>query len=133
MSLQSSVVSKTKIQSFRDLIIWQKSMDFVTTVYEKTALFPREEQYGLSSQMRRAAISVPSNISEGFRRQHAKEYRQFLAISLGSLGELETHFEIAQRLKYLPVESCRKNLSEIETLCRMIQGLSNKITASQTN
>ena len=90
-----------KIKSFKDLRIWQEGIKLVKDIYKVTKDFPKEEVYSLSAQMRRAAISVPSNIAEGFRRQYKKEFRQFLNISLGSLAELETQLVIAGELGYL--------------------------------
>src|SRR5690606_24522123 len=88
------------IQSFRDLLVWQKAMNLVTEVYQLTQQFPKEEMYGLSSQIRRAVVSVPSNIAEGHQRG-TKEFLQFLKIAKGSLAEVETQLEIALRLNYL--------------------------------
>ena len=89
------------IKSYKQLDVWNKGIDIVDKVYEFTKTFPKDEQYGLASQMRRAAVSVPSNIAEGFSRGHTPEYIQFIKIALGSLAELETQFVIAQRRKYL--------------------------------
>ncbi len=86
------------INSYKDLIVWQKSIDLVTETYKLTSQFPKEELYGLSSQMRRAAISIPSNIAEGKLRGYRKECRQFFLIAFGSGGELESQIEIAKRL-----------------------------------
>ncbi len=89
-----------KTQSFKDLIVWQKSYELVLEIYKMTTVFPRTEIYGLSQQMRRAAVSVPSNIAEGYGRKHKAEYNQFLSIAYGSLLELETQFLLATDLKY---------------------------------
>ncbi|MDD4318775.1 MAG: four helix bundle protein [Candidatus Peribacteraceae bacterium] len=88
------------IRSHRDLIVWQKAMDLVDGVYSYTEHFPRSEQYGLTKQMRNAAVSIPSNIAEGRRRGTRADYRHFLLISFGSGAELETQLEIARRRKY---------------------------------
>ena len=85
-------------QSFRDLIIWQKSMQLTVTIYQLTQGFPREELYGLSSQLRRAAVSMPSNIAEGHGRLNTREFKQFLGIARASNFELQTQLEIARRL-----------------------------------
>ncbi|MDO8619883.1 MAG: four helix bundle protein [bacterium] len=85
-------------RSYKDLIVWQKSVALVIEVYKLTESFPRNEQFGLTSQMRRAAVSIPSNIAEGKLRGHTKECRQFFFISFGSGGELETQVEIAKHL-----------------------------------
>lgn len=116
-----------QIESFRDLKIWQFGMSIVERVYNVTANFPQSEVYALTSQMRRAAVSIPSNISEGFRRQHSKEYKQFLNIALGSCGELETQVEIAKRLGYLLPDACSELTRNLEELCKMIHGLLRKI------
>jgi len=83
-----------KIKSFRDLEVWKLGRKIVVDVYRVTKAFPRDELYGLAGQMRRAGVSIPSNVAEGFNRIHNREYRQFLYIALGSCAELETHIEI---------------------------------------
>jgi len=89
------------VRSYRDLIAWQKSIDLVTEIYRCTQTFPRTETYGLISQLRRAAVSVPSNIAEGHARLTTGEFRQFLGHALGSLTEIETQIIIAERLGFL--------------------------------
>jgi len=96
-------------------------------VYKITEAFPKKETYGLASQMQRSAVSIPSNIAEGFRRKHAKEYKQFLTISLGSCGELETQVDIAKRLTYITDDTYRELIHQLEYLCRMIQTLLKKL------
>ena len=91
-------------KSYRDLVVWQKAMDLVTAVYRITSAFPREEIYGLTSQLRRAAVSVPSNIAEGQGRHGAAEFKHFLRQANGSLMELETQILIAERLEHLRSE-----------------------------
>jgi four helix bundle protein len=88
------------VKSFRDLDVWRLSLDLAEAVYQCTASFPKSELFGLTAQMRRAAVSVPSNIAEGRARSSTKEFLQFLSIALGSLAELETQFELAVRLGY---------------------------------
>jgi len=83
-----------KIKNFQDLRIWQKGIEVVKDIYTLTKNLPKEELYGLTSQMRRSAVSIPSNIAEGFRRYHNKEYKQFLYIAMGSCAELETQIII---------------------------------------
>ena len=92
---------QVKIKTYRDLNIWKAGIDLIKEIYELTEKFPKQEIYGLVSQMRRSAISIPSNIAEGFRRHYNKEYRQFLYVSLGSCAELETQMTIAKELKYI--------------------------------
>ena len=108
------------IESFKDLKIWQMGMDIVEKVYELTEKFPREELYGLTSQVRRAAVSIPSNIAEGFRRYHPKEHKQFLAIAMGSAAELETELLLAARLKFISGDELKVLSSELESLGRML-------------
>ncbi len=86
------------IHTYKDLIVWQKSIDLVVEIYRLTGKLPIKEQYGLTSQMRRAAVSIPSNIAEGKLRGHDKEHRRFLLIAFGSGGELETQIEIVKRI-----------------------------------
>ena len=86
------------MHTYKDLIVWQKAVLLATKVYILTDSFPSEERYGLTSQMRRSAVSIPSNIAEGKLRGSGKEYRHFLLISFGSGGELETQIEVAKRL-----------------------------------
>jgi four helix bundle protein len=90
---------KLAVQSFRDLIVWRKSLDLVVRIYRLTRNFPREELYGLTSQIRRAAVSVPSNVAEGQGRLSSGEFRQFLGIARGSNFELQTQLEVARALK----------------------------------
>ena len=89
------------IKTYRDLIVWQKSMSLVKDIYKLSIKFPTEEQFVLTPQMRRSAISIPSNIAEGYGRNSRKDYRRFLSISRGSLFELQTQLEISQELGYI--------------------------------
>ena len=99
-----------KTKSFKDLIVWQKSYKLVLAVYRITKFFPKDKIYGLTQQLRRAAVSIPSNISEGYGRQHEREYRQFLSTAYGSLCELETQYLLSVDLKYAD------NDTEVESL-----------------
>ena len=92
---------KKPIKSYRDLEVWQRGIDLTEQVYETTRPFPEEEKFGLTSQLRRAAVSVPSNIAEGWGRAATKDYVRFLRIARGSLAEMETQLVIAHRLGYL--------------------------------
>jgi four helix bundle protein len=103
------------MKTHKDLIVWQKAMDLVEEVYELTDRMPKSEIYGLTSQIRRAAVSIPSNIAEGAARNHDKEFLQFLYVSLGSIAELETQLLLAERLK-LVQKAPLENLSEIKKL-----------------
>jgi four helix bundle protein len=111
-----------KTRSFKDLIVWQKSYKLVLEIYKITTDFPKFEIYGLSQQMRRAAVSIPSNIAEGYGRKHNAEYNQFLSIAYGSLLELETQFLLAIDLKYVGKNQTIENLlSEVgKMLFRML-------------
>jgi len=123
--------NKIKIRSYKDLNIWQRSIGLVKYLYEITSLFPKEELYVLTSQIRRSAISIPSNIAEGFTRYHNKEYRQFLYIALGSCAELETQIMIANDLKYLEDNQLSVIIDELEIICKMIMNLIKKLNTVQ--
>lgn len=110
-------------KSFEDLTLWQKSMNLVEEVYKISSLFPKEEIYGLTSQIRRAAVSIPSNIAEGNTRQSVKEFNHFLTIAQGSLAELKTQLFIAQRLKYVANTESIPILALIEEVTKMLYGL----------
>lgn len=99
-----------KTESFKDLIVWQKSYQLVLEVYKITSTFPKSEIYGLSGQMRKAGVSIPSNIAEGYGRKHKAEYEQFLAIAYASLLELETQFLLAKDLGYVSKNQIVENL-----------------------
>jgi len=110
------------MKTHKDLDVWKKSIDLVAYIYELTSKFPKSEQFGLSDQMRRAAISIPSNIAEGAARQSEREFCQFLHIALGSLAELETQAIIAQRLGYF-VAGYEDFDTRAQDIGRMISGL----------
>ena len=98
------------MRTHKDLEIWQRSMNLVETIYSKTRVFPQVEMYGLTSQIRRSSVSIPSNIAEGAARQTTREFIQFLYISLGSLSETETLWMIAERLGYIKNESIMNDI-----------------------
>jgi len=112
-----------KIKNFKDLKIWQKSMELAKAVYQVTGAFPAKETYGIISQMRRSAVSVPSNIAEGFMRRYNKEYKQFLHIALGSLAELETQILLSEELGFLKKDINKDILADITELNKMVAGL----------
>lgn len=112
-----------KIKSHKDLKVWQESMDFVLHIYKVTKDFPSCEQFGLTSQMRRASVSIPSNIAEGSGRKGEKEFCRFLYIALGSLSEVETQIDISNRLGYISEDSCKKTESKIYFIRKMLSGL----------
>ena len=116
-----------KIKSFKDLRIWQKGIEIVSDIYILTKKFPKEELFSLTSQLRRSAISIPSNIAEGFKRFHNKEYRQFLFITLGSCAELETQIIIAKELKYIDENEVTKLVEKLDHICRMTSSLIKKL------
>ncbi|MBI2035325.1 MAG: four helix bundle protein [Candidatus Liptonbacteria bacterium] len=89
------------LSSYKELRVWSRSVDLVIEIYKLTKSFPREEIYGITSQMRRAAVAIPSNIAEGYNRGHLKEYIQFLRIALASATELETQLIVSEKLRYL--------------------------------
>src|SRR5438309_10963406 len=110
-------------ESYRDLIAWRKAMHLVREIYDATRLFPRDELYGLTSQLRRAAVSVPSNIAEGQARFSSKEFARFLSNARGSLVEIETQIEIAMNLDYLTRVQGTSLLKTTAELGRVLNGL----------
>ena len=116
-----------KIKSFKDLRIWQKGIEIVSDIYILSKKFPKEELFNLTSQLRRSAISIPSNIAEGFKRFHNKEYKQFLFITLGSCAELETQIIIAKELKYINENEEAKLVEKLDHICRMTSSLIKKL------
>ncbi len=112
---------------YRELVVWQKAMDLVTEIYKATATFPNEEKFGLSSQARRAAVSVPSNIAEGHGRKATGAYLNHISIAYGSLMELETQVQIAERLSFLPAEENAIILEKISEIARMLNGLKKSL------
>ena|ERR1019366_5653616 len=115
--------TRQKIYSYRDLVVWQKALDLVTEIYRATSGFPREEVFGLTSQLRRSAVSVPSNIAEGQGRATKGEFIQFLSHARGSLYELETQIVIAGRLGYLLAEREHALAAKAEEVARILNGL----------
>ena len=112
-----------KIESHRDLIVWQKSMDLAVEVYRVTAKFPRSELYRLTSQLTRAAASVPANIAEGHARSTRKDYANFLAIAKGSLMEVETFLMLGLRLGYANEEQTGRSLGLVTEVSKMITAI----------
>lgn len=111
------------ISSYKDLDVWKKSIDLSKKIYLLTKDFPKEEIYGLVSQMRRCGVSIPSNIAEGKMRQHTNEYIQFLYVSLGSCAELETQIVISGELGYINHNTDVELLEELDHIGRMIRNL----------
>jgi four helix bundle protein len=111
------------VRTFRDLVVWGKAMDLVEAVYRSTDRFPSIERFGLTNQLRRAAVSIPSNIAEGQGRSSTKDFLHFLSISRGSLQEVQTQIEIARRLEYIDDPTSQKILDSSEEVARLINGL----------
>ena len=122
-----------KIKDFRDLDVWKKGIEIVKDVYGIVKKFPKQEFYGLASQVQKSAISIPSNIAEGFNRFHNKEYKQFLYIASGSCAELETQIEIASELKYMNNENKEDILEKINHESRMLTNLIKKVDSRATS
>jgi four helix bundle protein len=117
-------------RSYKDLFAWQKAMDLVTAIYRVTASFPKEEQFGLTSQLRRAAVSIPSNIAEGQGRLSEKEFRHFLGQARGSLMEVETQCQIALNLSYLSQDQTGEILKACAEVGRILNGLITSVAQS---
>ena len=116
-----------KISDFRQLRVWQKAMEVVKDVYQQTRDFPREELYGLTSQLRRSAISIPSNIAEGFKRFHFGDKRHFLSIAAGSVAELETQLIIAKDLGFFSEQIYDVISDKLNHVSKMLTLLRQKI------
>jgi four helix bundle protein len=117
------------VKNFKELSVWKLGVEIVTEIYKVTRSYPSEEKFGIISQMRRAAVSIPSNVAEGFNRRHSKEFARFLGIAQGSCGELETQLEISLRLGFI-------NLQQIERLFEKMdheQKMLNKLIHSLNN
>jgi four helix bundle protein len=117
----------SNVRNYRDLIVWQKGMDLADHVYSLSRRFPREEVYGLTSQIRRCAVSIPSNIAEGHARQSTAEYRNFISIAQGSLAELETQLLLAIRFTYLSEADTNSTLSLATEVSKMLRSLRQKL------
>ncbi len=114
----------------KDLLVWKKSIELVTLVYQITQNFPKEELYGLSNQMRRCAVSIPSNIAEGYGRCSDKERKHFLYISLGSASELETQLIIAKELEFIAEDASESMNGRINEIIKMLSSLIKSIHVS---
>ena len=119
-----------KIESYKDLIVWQQAMDLAVLAYETTRAWPREEIYGLTSQVRRSASSVPANIAEGYGRESRASYQQFLKIAQGSLKELETHLLVSQRVGIASLEAVEPLLKGSESVGTLLRLLIRKLSTS---
>lgn len=116
-----------KVNSFKELIVWQKSRLLVKEIYLITEKFPEKEKFGLATQLRRSAVSIPSNISEGYRRSTKPDYRHFLSISYGSAAELETQLILANDLKFIKDEEFNYLINLIIEISKMLQSMLNKL------
>jgi four helix bundle protein len=116
-------MSEGSVQSYRDLRVWQEAMSLAEMCYRFTQAFPREEQFGLTSQIRRAAVSIPANIAEGYGREQTGSYVQFLRIAQGSCKEVETHLLLAARVLGEPAASPEPLLAQAEIVGKMLRGL----------
>jgi four helix bundle protein len=112
-----------RVQGYRDLVVWQKAMDLVEGVYRVTHGWPKDELYGLTNQIRRAAVSIPANVAEGQGRTGAREFLHHLSIACDSLHELETHLLIARRLSYLDGQQCDSLINQTTEIDRLLHGL----------
>jgi four helix bundle protein len=121
------------IKDYRDLIAWQKAMELVEFIYRMTKTFPKEEIYSLSNQMRRAAISIPSNIAEGHGRKSTKVFLHFLSVAYGSLKEVETQLFISRRLNYITEEKSNRMLALTTEIGRIISGLQTSLKRKGTD
>lgn len=119
------------MNSYRELLVWQRSMNLVSDVYKTSTSFPTSETYGLTAQIRRSAISIPSNIAEGFGRNHSKDYVRFLEISRGSLYELQTQLEIAFNLEFLHQDEFGRMSEKCLEIEKMLNSLITKIKQSE--
>ena len=117
-----------KSRSYRDLDVWKLAISLVKGIYQLTGKFPASENYGLTSQIRRAAVSIPSNIAEGQGRNSPKEFRQFLSVGLGSLAELETQLIIAQEIDYLTLEELQPLLHTLDRIRKMMKSLASRVS-----
>src|SRR3989344_966960 len=114
------------LKSFKELIVWQKSMDLAVLIFDLTSKFPKSELYGLVSQMRRAAVAIPSNIAEGYGRRSRKEFHQFIAIAYSSALELETQLLLTKRLKFVSSNDFTKTYSLLQENLKMLNSLLSK-------
>ena len=123
MGTARSEPGKSGVKSYRDLVAWQKGMDLASLVYRATTRFPSEERFGLVAQMRRAAVSVPANVAEGFGRGGRADFRRFVLMARGSLFELQTHGELARRLGWLKGKTLMLLRQDSQELDAILTGL----------
>lgn len=116
------------VESYRELIVWQKSMKLAKAVYRLASLLPKEEVYGLASQIKRCAVSIPSNIAEGSRRGTSRDYKYFLCIAFGSGAELETQLELCIDIFHIPEREFSEALGLLDEIMKMLNSLTNAIS-----
>lgn len=121
-----------RIASHRDLVVWQKAMDLVVVSYRLTDRFPRSEQFGLTSQLRRAATSIPANIAEGRGRATTGAYVNHLTIAMGSVAEVDTYLELAWRLQYITREELETAETQLEEVGKMLAGLKRSLDVASS-
>ena len=127
MSVPATAKTSSTVRDFRDLVVWQKAIALVKSVYKATREFPEEEKFGLVSQIRRAAVSIPSNIAEGQQRNTTTEFRRHLSIALGSLAEVETQIIIAAEINYIDASERDAFQQDLSELRRMLCGLQESL------
>lgn len=120
-------------KSYRDLEVWKRAMKLAKRIYQVTGKFPADERFGLTNQIRRAAVSIPSNLAEGHARSGAAEFSRFISIAMGSLAELETQIILSADLSYLDDEPANEILTELDEIGKMLRGLSKSIAARKRN
>ena len=126
-------VREKQIKSYKDLLVWQKAYDLALKVYKLTSAFPAHEKYALVQQIRRATVSIPSNIAEGNTRNHSKEYVQFLYVALGSKSEVETQLMLAKDLGYITAEDHESSLVRLSEIGKMLNGLISVLKGRVSN
>jgi four helix bundle protein len=117
------------LTTYKELTVWQRSIELVSEIYALTEQFPKTELYGLTNQMRRAAVSIPSNIAEGYTRKHRQEYAQFVRVAFGSGAELETQLHIAKKLGFGTLKSFEKLEMALTEVMKMLNALSSSLVA----
>jgi len=117
------------MQTYKDLIVWQRGIELVAEIYKLTEKLPKSEMFGLTSQMRRAAVSIPSNLAEGYARKHRAEYVQFIRIAFGSGAELETQLLLVETLKFVDLKHLQKSKGLLDETMRMLNKLISSLTS----
>jgi four helix bundle protein len=127
------MVGGSTIRSYKDLDVWQVAMDLATACYRATAVFPRDEIYGMTAQVRRASVSIAANIAEGYGRETSASFVQFLRIAQGSLKELETHLMLVERVQLLKSEELAPLLNQCERISKMLRNLIRSLNDPSRN